>query len=94
MSNYSDLHKDNINNIISAYSRVTENLIGVTYPCPDSERVIADIKKAESEDNSLTHSDDLSQILEEDYPEAGQMVRDYFKLMVSEAQDIEDYASR
>lgn len=94
MSDYSHLSVEESNSVINAYSKVTESLIGITYPCPEADKVINDIKKAESEDNSLTHSDDLSQLLEEDYPEAGKLVREYFKNKLPFGDDVEDYKSR
>ena len=72
MSDYSDLPVETINTVIEAYGKVTEELIGISNPisCYDARQVANDIKKAQSEENSLTHSDDLSQILEDNYPEA------------------------
>ncbi|MBP3945132.1 hypothetical protein [Psychrobacter sp. K31L] len=96
MSNYSDLPAETINAVIEAYGKVTDELIGISNPtsCHDANQVIDDIKKTQSEENSLTHSDDLSQILEDEHPEAGKLVRDYFKSMVSDDEDVEDYESR
>lgn len=96
MSDYSDLPAESINKVIAAYGKVTDELIGVSNPisCYDANQVIADIKKAQSEDNSLTHSDDLSQMLEDEHPEAGKIVREYFKSMVPHGEDVEGYESR
>ncbi len=96
MSEYSDLPAETINTVIKAYGLVTDDLIGISNPlsCHDHNQVIADIRKSQWECNSLTHSDDLSQILEDEYPEAGKIVREYFKSMVPFGEDVEDYESR
>lgn len=96
MSEYSDLPAETINTVIKAYGLVTDELIGISNPlsCHDHNQVIDDIKKNESERNSLTHSDDLSQMLEDEHPEAGKIVREYFKSMVPHGEDVEDYESR
>lgn len=95
-SDYSDMPAATINAVIEAYSKVTGELIDIGNPCSccDAEQVIADIKKTESEWNSLTHSDDLSQMLEDEHPEAGKIVREYFKDKIPFDLDTEDYASR
>lgn len=96
MSNYSDLPAETINRIITAYGSVTDELIGISNPisCYDARQVTDDIKKSQSEENSLTHSDDLSQMLADDYPEAGKLVREYFKSMVANGEDVDDYENR
>lgn len=96
ITEYSDLPKESINAIIEAYSSVTSELIGISNPCScyDPRQVADDIKKVQSEDNSLTHSDDLSQMLEDEHPEAGKIVREYFKSMIPHGEDVEYYENR
>lgn len=96
MCNYSDLPAETINKVITAYGKVTDELIGISNPlsCYDATQVVDDIKKSQSEENSLTHSDDLSQMLEDDYPDAGTLVREYFKSMVPDGEDIDNYENR
>lgn len=96
MSDYSNLPAETINAVITAYGLVTDDLIGISNPlsCYDHKQVITDIRKSQWECNSLTHSDDLSQMLEDEHPEAGKIVREYFKSLVPHGEDVEDYENR
>jgi hypothetical protein len=96
MPDYSGLPAETINAVIKAYGMVIDDLIGISNPlsCYDHNQVITDIRKSQWECNSLTHSDDLSQMLEDEHPEAGKMVREYFKSIVPHDEDVEDYKNR